>query len=132
MQQTLLIRSIPWSDAYSGQQTLELETSNGQRFTCFMDGGGATAGSRAVIGGFCYLDARYDLLDGEHVRARSITQLAEWDVEVVGVVVRVDDDAVWLDAGGVFLPLLRFTRDPRAEGTWLCVAYTRLEALIAA
>lgn len=128
--QRLRVKSVPWRDAGSRQMSVEFETSSGQTFICFADGGEFKAGEMAEIARFDYLEGGGildEILDANPKREKRIEQIGEWNVAAKGQVVGLEGSTLLIDCGGVIFFLDAMTTDARVIGEWVGFTLERLE-----
>ncbi len=128
--QRFKVVNIPWKCEVSHQSSIELETANGQRFTCFNDGYDCKIGKFITVHYFGYFDETRDFdtyFKSNPKQEKSIVQTAEWDYDFKGQIIELEKDTTWVDCGGVIIPIEYLTHDKRVIGDWVGFSVSRLE-----
>jgi len=128
MVQRLKVLRVLWSDASSGQKTVEFDLGEGRTVSCLVDGGEVVEGEVASIREFFCLDIEGDPFESNPNAEESVAQLSEWDVLALGRIVGSEGDSGLVDCGGIVISFSNLTDDPAAVGTWVGGVLRRLEA----
>lgn len=131
--QVLKVIGVPWFEPDSGQASIELETAEGKRFTCFCECGEASIAPGRVlqIETFYWLsgDENTDeMLKANPRCVKEIEHCGNWDYFLRGQIIDIEGHTAIVDCGGVFFPIDNFGADRRAIGEWIGLRVERLEA----
>ena len=129
--QKFKVLNVKWKDEDSGQSSIEIQASNGQTIVCFCEGFVFTSEVEILVKYFYYLEiynGSDDMLNLNPNQEKSIVNLKEWDYEFKGEVFKLDDDTMWVDCGGISIPVDPFTNDSSVVGQWVGFSVERLEA----
>ena len=129
--QMFRVNSIEFIDRSTKQLSVEFESVSGTKFKCFSDGYCYQEGEVVEISHIYWIAG--DLFSIERLFDSNLSceyameQRAEWDYFCKGRVVAVEGGTIFVDCGGVLIPLEGVTDDQSIIGSWIGFAVERLE-----